>query len=273
MKKPMAKEQRLTPKISVDGRSVFARGKDPGPIIWCLLLVPAFAFVIALVDTRLGFKLFMGSIGIAMLAGVIALSLRSRALRAGEICIETPGALRFIPPRSLWVGNVVVAFACLLPGAVSVIIIVMDLPTQRGLTKSTTVGPYVLVVIGLALLIQTIWSTRTPVGLSVHPEGLRGVRGTKRVDLRWDDIESVSPFGHHGPKLLLITANHDAIIIDSHHTGSDPAIVARVIEYFRKNPLQRTQLRDGAAAINIVETVDRSVSLKRRTRHVDGNLR
>lgn len=253
----MTQKRILAPKIWTDGCSVSPNGRAATPFIWVLLVVPAIAFAIALADNNIGFKLFMTSSGVAMLALIIGLYLRSRALRPGEVRIEATGELRFTPPNAIRVATVGVAIACLVPAAVSLIVNVLSLPTQSGYTRSTITLPFVLALLGLWFLIRVIWSSRTPAGLRVGPGGLQGVRGSKRVHLGWDELVSASPFGKHGPKLMLLTENQGAIIIDSHHTGSDPAIVARVIEYFKANPTQRAQLSDGTAAIRILEVIDR----------------
>ncbi|MGO1735205.1 MAG: hypothetical protein ACTHZ9_02635 [Leucobacter sp.] len=253
----MAQTRLLTPNIVTDGRSVSPNGRDATPFIWVLLVVPTIAFAIALADSNIGFKLFMASSGVTMLVLVIGLYLRSRALRAGEIRIEASGELRFMPSRSVRVASVGVAIACFVPAAATLIVNVLGLPTQSGYTRSTITLPFALALLGVWLLIQAILSARTPAGLRVGPYGIQGVRGSKRVHLGWDDLVSASPFGKHGPKLMLLTEDRGAIIIDSHRTGSDPAIVARIIEYFKANPMQRAQLSDGAAAIRILEAIDR----------------
>lgn len=249
----------LTPKISTGGRSVFPKGKNPAPFVWALLIVPAIAFAIAFADSRIGFRLFMASAGITMLTLIVALYFRSRTLRTGNIRIAASGELRFVSPGSIRIGAVAVAIAFFIPAIASLIITLLDLPTQQGLTRFTTVGPYAVAAVGLWLLVKEVLSARTPVGLRVSAEGLYGVRGTKRVDLHWDDLENATAFGRQGPKLMLLTKNKGPIVLDSHHLGSDPAIVARVIEYFRTNRTQRAQLSDGAAAIRTVEAVTHSV--------------
>lgn len=253
----MTKARLLTPDISTGGRSVFPKGKNPAPFVWALLIVPAVAFAIAFADSRIGFKLFMASVGITMLILVVALYFRSRALRSGTIRIADEGELRFVPPGVIRAGNMGVAIAFLIPAVASLIITLLDLPTQQGFSRLTVVGPYLLAAVGIWLLVKEVLSERTPAGLQVDADGLSGVRGTKRVDLRWEDLENATAFGRHGPKLMLLSRNQGPLILESHHFGSDPAIVAEVIEYFKANPTQRAQLVDGAAAIRTVETVRR----------------
>lgn len=252
----MAKGFRFKPNIDTDARSVFVNGKSPTPAILGLLVVPVIVLAIALADSRLGFKLFMASASFVLLTLVVALFVRGRALRTGEVHIDVSGPLRFIPSRAMRVVGIAVALACLVPAAVALLIAGLDLPAQQGFTRFTTLGPYVLAVVGLWLLAQEIWSMRLPLGLRVDSTGLRGVRGGKRVDLEWSDLVSATAFGRHGPKLLLLTANQETIVFDAHHIGSDPAIVARVIEHFKAHPAQRSQLNDGVAAIRRVEASD-----------------
>ena len=255
MSESMKNQLLLTPKIPTGGRSVLPNGKNPAPFVWALLIVPAIAFAIAFADPRIGFKLFMGSAGITMLMLVVALYLRSRSLRTGNIRIVESGSLQFVPSGTIRVGAVAIAIGFLIPAIASLIISLLDLPTQQGFSRLIVVGPYVLAALGIWLLVKEVLSERTPAGLQVDAEGLRGVRGTKQVDLRWDDLENAAAFGKHGPKLMLLTRQQGPIILDSHYLGSDPAIVAEVIEYFKTHPTQRALLSDGASAINTVEQV------------------
>ncbi|WP_161937428.1 hypothetical protein [Leucobacter sp. G161] len=48
-----------------------------------------------------------------------------------------------------------------------------------------------------------------------------------------------------------------SIVLDAHHLGSDPAIVADVIELYRKRPGERKRLADGVGAISAVEVARR----------------
>lgn len=50
-----------------------------------------------------------------------------------------------------------------------------------------------------------------------------------------------------------MTHSGAAFVIDGNHLGSDPAIVARVIEFYRAHPARRGELADGVGAIAAVE--------------------
>lgn len=247
----------LATSIPTGGRSVFPKGRDTAPLIWVLLLLPVIGFGIALADPRPGFTLFMGAAGFAMLVLVLALYLRGRALRAGRIRIAANGGLHFLPPRSIRVGAVAVALAIMVPAVSTALISVLGLPMQASSSRFTTVGPYALGLLSLGLLAQVLFSFRTPAGLRVTLSGVRGVRGAKRVELAWNELLSASAPGPHGPKLALLTRSQGVILIDAHQLGSDPAIVAAVLNYYRAHPGERSGLSDGAAAVRGVEPLAR----------------
>lgn len=257
MTTPTAPVLLLDPKIPTGNRSVFPKGKPPTPFIFGLSLLPAMGFGIALSDDRLGFKLFMAGIAVAMMVLVVALYLWTQALTAGVVRIDSAGALRFVPPSYLRKAFYAVAIGLLVPGAISLTVTLLDLPTMQGSTRFTTAAPYALAIISIVALVKLVGAARIPEGLSLTPEGLSGVRGGSRVDIKWDDLVSASVLGEHGPKLTLLAQSKGSASIDAHYLGSDPAVVVKVIEYFRQNPAQREMLADGRAAIRAVEAASR----------------
>lgn len=245
----------LTPNIPTGGRTILPKGRKTGGILLWMSVVPALAFIIAAVDTRIGFQLLMASSGIAMLVLIVGLQVRLRGLRAGAVRLDASGVLRFVPPRSQWLALVAVPTAFLMPVIAIVLIGVLHLPTQMFSSRLLQAAPFLLAAVALGALAQMAWSMRFPRGLRVGVEGLSGVRGSRRVEVGWDDILNVSLVGPFGPKLMLLIREGRPIVIDAHHLGSDPAIVAAVIEFFRTRPFLRAQLSDGPAAIRAVEAV------------------
>lgn len=244
---------RLTPRIPTGGRPILPGGRNPLPLLLGLYVAPAIGFVIAMLDTRSGFRLLMASLGFALLVLVLGLTARVRALRAGAIHVAAAGELRFVPPRSQRAAMVAVPLAFLVPAVALVLIAVLDLPTQPSSSRLAAALPYVLWVFSLVTLARLCLSLRVALGLRVGPDGLRGVRGSKRVELAWEDLASAAPVGAHGPKLLLSTRAGASIVVDANHTGSDPAIIAAVIEHYRARPASRAELADGIGAIRAVE--------------------
>lgn len=218
-----------------------------------LSVVPAIGFAVAAFDTRLGFRLIMASVGLIMCVMIVALLLRVRGLQPGVIRIDATGGLRFVPPRTHRAGLVAVPLSLLLPVGVLFWVRVAGLPTQASSSRFMASAPYVLLAVSLVSLALIAWSMRVPVGLRVGPSGISGVRGNGVLNLDWGDIASASPVGEYGPKLGLVTSAGDAVLIDAHHLGSDPAIVARILEFYRSRPARRAELEDGRAAITAVE--------------------
>lgn len=253
----MTQTHLFAPRIPTGRRSVFPKGKDVAPVIRVLYLLPLGAALIAVADDRLGFRLFMAGLAATTLLLVAALQLWNRALRAGSVRVVTSGPLRFVPPPYLRPLFAIVAIAFLIPAVVSLVVALLGLPTMGGSTRFTTVLPYLLAVVSLVSLVRLLWSMRTPAGLRVDAEGLSGVRGSKRVQLAWNDLDGALAPGPHGPTLALLTRTHGPISIDAHHIGSDPAVVAGVIQHYLDHPAQRFRLEDGMGAIRAVEGLSR----------------
>lgn len=245
----------LTPNIPTGKRPILPSSRRTGPILLGLSVVPAMSFIIAAVDTRIGFQLLMVSLGITMLVLIVGLQLRLLGLRAGAVRIDASGTLRFVPPGSHWLAVVAVPIAFLVPVIVFILIAVLQLPTQMFSSRLLQGAPFLLAAVSLGSFAHIAWSMRFPAGLRLGVEGLSGVRGSRRVEVGWGDILNVSPVGPHGPKLMLLIRDSRPIVIDTHHLGSDPAIVAEVIEFFRTRPSLRAQLSDGRAAIRAVEAI------------------
>lgn len=214
-----------------------------------LALLPAVAGWIALVDHRIGFRLLMAGLGAAVLSIILGLLVRRLALRPGRVRIAAAGELRFVPPRSLRISAVAVPIAFLLPAAAAFAIAWFGLPSQPSVLRVSRTMPYVLTAVSLGMLGRAAWSLRTPLGLRVSPEGLRGVRGSGSVALRWDELAGATATLGRAPSLVLLTHSGAAVSVDAHHLGSDPAIVAALIERYRGRPALRPELADGLGAL------------------------
>lgn len=247
----------LKPGITTGGRSVFPNGRDTAPFIWLLGAFPLIGIVVALADERSGLKLFMSGIAVTFLIMIVGLYARNRALRTGVIRIESDSELRFMPPPYLWIATLAVTVGLIIPGLTMVLIDVFDLPMMQLNTRLTTFVPLALGVGAIVAFAYQLWSSRVPAGLTVGPERINGVRGTKRASITWDELVMASTLGDHGPKLLLVTQAKSAVVIDAHHLGSDPAIVAAVLEYYRTHPRERARLSNGAEAIRAVADATR----------------
>ena len=110
-----------------------------------------------------------------------------------------------------------------------------------------------MIIAGVASILPRLLALRLPAGLTVDEAGVRGVRGSKRIDVAWVDLVSVRALGDAGPQLVVHAKAEAPVLVHAHAIGSDPAIVAAVIEHFRQNPSQRHELVSGRRAIQIVE--------------------
>lgn len=81
------------------------------------------------------------------------------------------------------------------------------------------------------------------------------MRGARPVEIAWGDLDDALAPGPHGPRLALLSRTRGPVVIDGHHIGSDPAVVAAVIRYYLNHPAQRGRLDDGADSIRAVEAV------------------
>ncbi|WP_053353773.1 hypothetical protein [Leucobacter musarum] len=250
----MTRSRLYAPQVPTHRRSVLPNGREPSPIIWALYLLPAVPALVALADDRSGFRLFMASLALAALVLVTALLIWTRALSTGVVRVADTGSLRFVPPLSIPLAFAAVSIAFMIPGATLLLVTALGLPNQIGSTRLTQVLPYALIVLGAVSLLRQLWGLRTPLGLQLDAAGIRGVRGARRFDLPWDAIESAGAFGPHGPKLTIVNRDGGPIIIDTHHIGSDPAIVAEAIRWYAAHPEARDELATGAAALRAIDT-------------------
>lgn len=247
----------LRPNIPTGGRPILPKARQLGPAMLGLSVVPAIAIIIALVDSRVGFKLLMASLAVTMLVLILALFFRVKALQPGAVRIAAAGGLRFIPPKTHRATLVAVPLSLLLPVIVLLLVRALDLPTQASSSRLMAALPIVFVAVSLGSLAVVAWSMRIPAGLQLAADGLHGVRGGKLINLSWADIVSAAPAGVHGPRLMVMTRSGGAFVIDGNHLGSDPAIVARVIEFYCAHPARRDDLADGNGAIRAVEAAAR----------------
>ena len=110
-----------------------------------------------------------------------------------------------------------------------------------------------LSLVGLVWLTQIIVSLRTPAGLTLSVSGIRGVRGTKNVDLRWDSLLGAGVIFVKDSRLVLSLTTGGTILIAPQYTGSDPNVVAAVLNYYRAHPEHRALLANPRGALDHVE--------------------
>jgi len=127
-----------------------------------------------------------------------------------------------------------------------------------------------LSLVGLAF---QLWSLRVPRGLTLTESGLRGLRGSKFVDLAWADLvgakamagDSVGYWsvwrsgpsaraiargkGRGGAVVVLELDNCKSIELNAAYTGSDAHVVAMIINFYLAHPEHRALLSTPVEAL------------------------
>ncbi|MDF2920774.1 MAG: murein endopeptidase, partial [Microbacterium sp.] len=117
-------------------------------------------------------------------------------------------------------------------------------------------SPYAIGVLGLAFIAVWVWRLRVPAGLELTPAGVRGVRGSARIDWSWDDLVQVGVVGAPVAKLSLTPRGGVGrpVLAPTLALGSDPNEVAAIVRYYLERPAERGALADGGvAAVRRVE--------------------
>lgn len=239
-----------SPHIVDGSRSVHPKGHFPIAALVLVWVLPLLPLLLAVVDSRPGFRLVMLSLAVyaAMLA--IALTVWVRSLRERLVRIATTGPLRFTPDSRVRAALWLVPIIGLIPAAMSAVVQVLGLATMGG--RLLEWGPYVLGIVSIVALVREIVALRRPLGLVVDERGLHGVRGSASLEASWDEVGAVTPVGPHGAKLTIAVSGRMPVMIDAHHLGSDPASVAAVLTFFRDAPDRRHALADGVTAMQTV---------------------
>ncbi|MBF4632864.1 hypothetical protein ITJ38_00420 [Agreia pratensis] len=161
--------------------------------------------------------------------------------------------LRFVARRGTRAIFPVTAVLGLLPAVVSLVFELGGTPVAQQFSIGRW-GPYGLGLLSLGWIVAQLVSLRTPPGLTITDRGLRGARGDRRVDLRWEELARVDVAGgDRGAKLLLSPVGCLPITIEPRWLGSDPNVVAPIIRHFLENPADRPLLAEPGAAIQRVE--------------------
>lgn len=217
----------------------------------CFSLVAALLVALASVDQHLGSRLILWSLALTTAALVVCAALLGTAVRSGIVRYAASGPLRFLPRRRAAIAEWVMAAALLLPGATTLIALVLDLPISN--MRGIVWGPVALVIASIVEFVRLIVSRRAPAGLTVDEAGIRGVRGAKPLDMPWEEIMAVQAFTTRGNRFSVWQAGGLPVTIGAAHLGSDAACVAAVVRYFLERPEYRPALADPAVALNTVE--------------------
>lgn len=246
----------LRPRLTiVHPVSVLATSARSGLLYGTLGICAVGAGIVAIAGEGVLFRADVGLyavfMGLAMLyARALNGSTVPGAIRVAE------GALRFIRPRSAATLPMAMGVTSTTAGVLS---LVAPAWTGEVFGLAAGFGPLTvwlgaLTLLGAVWLVQQAWGLRLPPGLGVSALGLWGVRGGADVSLAWDDLESVSVVDSRTGARLAFALTDDSVIgVPRYDIGSDPNLVAVIIEHFRTHPEDREALGDADEAIRRVE--------------------
>jgi hypothetical protein len=243
---------RMTPRVLDRSKTrvrLLSEKYNPIVVVATLGITFAVCAAFALLDGDLGYRTIMGSVGAASLAALFASLAFQSSMKERGIRIDSGFAgLRFVAPVTTQALFSIMGIIGLIPG------LVVAAEISAGITRRGAIGFIALSLVFLVVLVQQVMSLRTPVGLALTPDRIRGVRGGKQVDLPWNDLARVEVIHAKGAQLVLHLRSGDDITVDPRYTGSDPNVLAPIIEYFLNHPGSRDTLTEPRAAIALVET-------------------
>lgn len=219
------------------GRDAVPLHRGPHPLAFAAVpVIAVFGLLPALGSRDSVYRLVMlGLVGLFVLF-VIGSVVLTRSVSEGRVRIDdAPGSLRFRPATGVWI----------LFAATSAAMVALAIPAtlSAGFEWSLPrASPLALGLVGLGFLAQQLWWLRTPVGLALSPDGLRGVRGIHPITIGWDELAAADVIDARGAKLVLHRTDGGAQPVGALWLGSDPNIVAPVIEFFRTHPEKRAVL-------------------------------
>ncbi|MDQ1131121.1 hypothetical protein [Microbacterium sp. SORGH_AS_0888] len=243
--------QRMSPQVRETGVEVvpvFPKGRAPRGLAWAIVAFALLPALLALVDGRIGFRLLMGSLALVCLTVGVGVLVMFGAVGQGSVRVRPGGAsLRFGPPLAATLPVVVMAFSLLLPAIAQLAIDTAGLPTMA-MTAVFSRAPYVLGILGVAILVVQAWRMRVPAGLELTPEGLRGIRGAGVVAWTWEELVEAKVVAAPAAKLCLVPKGGAPVMAQAMLLGSDPNQVAAIVRYFLRTPSERAVLLEGGEA-------------------------
>ncbi|WP_460772146.1 hypothetical protein [Microbacterium sp. GXF7504] len=247
--------QRLHPRIpSAEQVPVFPNGRNPRMLGWVVIGVALLPAALAVFDDRLGFRFVMAALAVTVVSAGVALLVMFGVIEPRVVRVDTDArSLRFVPPAAAVWPISAIAVALLLPAVAQLVVDTQGLPTMAGGVLLTR-APYLLGVLGLAILTVQLWRRRIPAGLELTPERLRGIRG--HLDLGWDELAQVSVVAGRAAKLSLVPRGGKGrpVLAPTLALGSDPNQVAAIVRYYLERPAERAALAEGGvAAVRRVE--------------------
>lgn len=168
-----------------------------------------------------------------------------------RLSVAKQGPLRFLMPvrvRVLWgVGAILCLFAAL--GVVWSSVVAQEDRFGR--------AGFVLAVACFAAFVMWLLRQFTQPGVRIDSDGLSWPTGAKRHVVPWDALARVVLIPRNKYAVILVLEGVDGRAYPHYGNthGSNPYLVAEVIEYFRTHPAERAVLNDPLAALALVGEV------------------
>lgn len=240
---------RLTPRIVDPGAPsvpLLVANYSPGPAIAVFGIGFAIGVGFAIFHPDVHFRVMMAAVGAVMGLLLAILIVLQNAMHVRTVRIdENYAGLRFVAPIALDILFWAIGVVGLVPGFV----VMSGGGSQRG-----GIAFIVLSSIFVAWIAQQFWALRTPRGLTLTETGLIGVRGSASVSSTWDGVTGVELVYVRGARIVLHLRDGRTVTLDPRYTGSDPNVLATIVDYFLRHPADRAALADPRAAIALVES-------------------
>lgn len=237
-------------RVALNAPAVPLYTSKQSPVVAFVVLigVAALAGAVAAASADPQLTPFMATFALMFVAAAIVVYRWSTVVQARVVRIDpVRSALRFAAPVTIQLGFAVLGLLALLP-LVSVVLF--------GLPREAPLGLLLLLVVGGGAVVglgQQLWALRAPAGLTLSDSGLRGVRGSIRVAISWSDLSHASVIPGKAAQLVLNLRTGAVLVVDPHRIGSDPNVVAPVVNFFLANPRHRATLATPMAALALVE--------------------
>jgi len=238
-------------------------------LLIALMIAPALVLVVvAIVVPDLPLRVVTGSLAAMLTFLAIGVVVLNTTVRPDAVRVDrTAKGLRFVNP-GICLPLFCLAFSCgVLPSFV-VVFIGSDILSLTWVYRCIVYG-----LLSLAGLAFQLWSLRVPRGLTLTESGLRGLRGSKLVDLAWADLVGANVVAgdrvgygsawRSGPSaraiargkgkgraiLMLKLDSITSIQLEPVYTGSDANVVAIIINFYLAHPEHRALLSTPVEAL------------------------
>jgi hypothetical protein len=190
------------------------------------------------------YRFAMGSIAVCMALYLLAIKVFSTGLSAGVVRIDPKYvSLRFVAAPNVALLILAIYLFGLLPGLAM-------LMARSGRFRLMIILVSLTAVAGIG---QQVWGLTMSPGLTLTQTGLHGVRGSRRVSLTWADLDRAYVSAMPKQRLNLRPHSGKTIAVLILFTGSDPNIVAHIINFYLAHPEHRALLATPEAALALIE--------------------